>query len=711
MSKDKNILRRLSLFYWMIFLFGILITGQIIILQFFSPEFETPGVRSEVVEPIRGNILTHDGRVMATSHVTYTLIMKFNTPALKKVFTDKNVKELSESLANFFKDKSAKAYEKELRHADSIKQSEKRIGNRDVNYIELQKIKKFKILKENRNVSGLIPVENIEREYPYLSFAHRTIGNMRNDENVGNKGIEGYYEEYLRGKPGERMLQNSTQGWIPIASEDDKIAENGYDVVTTIDINIQDVVETALINQLRQSPLLKAGTAIVMEVETGEIRAIANIAQNSDGSFSERENYAVSLRNDPGSTFKLATLIALLEDGHIDLNTTVDIGNGSCTIGGKTYRDVVPPYGRISVLKAFEKSSNVAFAKLVSESYKGKEKQKDFVKHFQNIGLDSPFYLDIKEEEGLPHIPHPDKSGWSGISATQAAIGYEVSLAPIHTLTLYNAVANNGKMIKPKFVTQIQKHGQTVKTFPTEVIANSICSKATLEKTKTALEGVVKEGTAKHIKSDIYRIAGKTGTARMLFPHSVTKRMVYEERIGNHIIKVNQPSFAGYFPADNPKYSAIVVLYTHKSKDDFHGGKWAAPVFKEFADRIYSLHPEWHEEMKKTNVLAEVPVVKGGKSSEVGAVLSKLNIPHNSKANNADWVQTKINSKRIEIAKVTVKDVVPSVINMGLKDAIYILENLGLQVQLTGKGIIKRQSIQPGTKVVKGQNITLTLEI
>lgn len=567
-----------------------------------------------------------------------------------------------------------------------------------------------------QEASGLIPQEYSYRRYPYES-ARRTVGNKDSLVKKVSTGIEGYFDEYLRGNPGERMEQVSSQGWIPIDSEDDKTAVNGYDIVTTIDINIQDAVETALKNQMLTNSVFEAGTAIVIEVETGEVRAIANLTRNSNNTFSERYNYAISQRSDPGSTFKLATLIALLEDGHVDLNTLVDTENGRYRYNGKDYIDVDHSSGIITVLKAFTKSSNVAFTKLTLKHYKNKEK--DLIKHLQDMGLDARFNLQIDEEEGLPHIPHPDKSSWSGLSLPQMAVGYEVLLAPIHTVALYNAVANNGKMVKPKFVTEVQKRGQTVKTFPTEVICSSICSASTLSKVKTALEGVVTDGTAKHIKSDTYQIAGKTGTAQILFEQTyrdakgeLKKRLIYKEVINGETIKKHQASFAGYFPANDPKYTAVVVLYTKKTTDNFHGGKWAAPVFKEFADKIYAMHPDWHNKIKHSTTFADLPIVKGGKSEEVNLALSKLNIPlASSNADQAEWITAKATNKKIETVKSKIGENVPSVVNMGLKDALYILENMGLNVYYTGKGIVKSQSIQPGNKVVKGQNITLTLEV
>lgn len=679
-------------------------------LQFFSPEFVAPELRKEVVEPVRGNILSYDGRVLATSHTSYKLFMDFATPSLKSVF-NASVKDLAASLAGFFKDKPADKYEQELRQAYSAKIRRKSIGNRDVDYLELQEIKKFPIYKKGRNISGLIPEETNKREYPYLSFAKRTIGSMDKETNKGNKGIEGYYEKYLCGVPGERMVQKSAQGLIPIANEDDKPAIEGYDVVTTIDIDIQDAVEIALINQLKKNRTLESGTAIVMEVETGEIRAIANISLDSKGQPQEILNYAVSQRSAPGSTFKLATLIALLDDGLIDLNTTIDTETGRAKVGSKVYTDTGSTHGKMSVLKAFSISSNVAFAKLVYKYYPGKEKQKEFIQHLKRMGLDTPLNLDISEMEGSPSLPHPEKKGWHSASATQVAIGYEINFAPIHTLTLFNAVANNGKMIKPKFVSRLEKRGQTVKTFPTEVICNSICTSSTLAEVKRALETVVKEGTAKHISKGAYQIAGKTGTARILFERSTDHKNVYKEIVNGIELKKNQASFAGYFPADNPKYSAIVVLYGHKTRDSFHGGSWAAPVFKELADKIYILRPEWQEEVKKSSVFADLPIVKGGKSNEVNTVLSKLDIPHNTKVDKDDWAKARISDKKVEVEKLALTETVPSVINMGLKDAIYILENLGLEVNVTGKGTVKKQSIQPGAKLVKGQSITLTLEV
>ncbi len=736
MNEVKKILRRLSLFYWLAFLLGIIIVSKIISLQLFEYTPNEPPPTE--ISAMRGNILAYDGRVLATSQTLYEIRADFKTEWIqrdlkepkdeqKRKYRDSLLRELPIALAGYFKDKSAEEYRKEIDRA--IKSTskntknfrEEKIAPRDVNYLELQEIKKFPLWSRAQGQGGFLPKEHNKREYPYQS-ARRTIGDIDTAKNI-SFGIEGYFDEYLRGKPGKRTVQKTDQGWVPVNSQDDEKAIDGYDVVSTIDINIQDAVEVALKKQLQENDVFEGGTAMVMEVETGEVRAIANFKKNANGTFGETYNYAISERSDPGSTFKLVTLIALLEDGHVDLNTIVNTEDGKFTYNGKTYEDEMPPHGLMPLLKAAAKSSNVALVKLAIQYYKGKEEE--LVKHVKRMGLDSRFNLQIKEEEGLPHIPFIHKKGsWSNISLTQTAVGYEVMLAPIHTLALYNAVANNGKLVKPKFVTEVQQHGQTVKTFPTEVICSSICSSSTLQKVKTILEAVVEEetGSGKRARSDIYQVAGKTGTAQILFEHTTKdnkgnpiKKMVYgvkEEKEGGKktVNKKHQPSFVGYFPADNPKYSAIVVLYTKKTTQNFYGGTWAAPVFKEFADVIYASHPEWHDAINKSNIFADLPKVKGGKSDEVNSVLNELDIPSNIAAN-TEWIRTKSSDGKIETVNTSVGETVPSVISMGLKDALYILENMGLNVHYTGKGSVKSQSIQPGTKVVRGQNITLTLEV
>lgn len=733
MNEVKKILRRLSLLYWLAFFAGILIVGRIVLLQFFPPDYTPSNTRISKVEANRGNILSHNGRVLATSQTLYELRADFKTEwlqrdlskpkdAKKKRERDSLLKALPVALANFFKDKPAEEYKKIIDRAlkstprNTKNYRREKIVPRDVNYLELQIIKKFPLWSKAQAQGGLMAREYSKREYPYQS-ARQAIGVQDANKSI-SFGIEGHFDKDLRGSSGEQMEQKVEQGWMPIHSQNDKKAVNGYDVVSTIDINIQDAVETALRKQLEKDEAFRGGTAVVMEVKTGEIRAFANYMRDSRGKFSEIYNYAITERGEPGSTFKLVTLIALLEDGHVDLNTIVDTeSERGYRYAGYTYTDESGPYGLMSLLKATAKSSNIAFVKLVLQYYKGKENE--FIKHIQRMGLDSPLKLQIKAKEGATHIPHlHNPSTWSKLSLPHTSIGYELMITPMQTLTLYNAVANNGKMIKPKFVTEIQRHGQTIKAFDKDsVICSSICSPATLEKVKLALEMVVAEGTARHIKSNTYKIAGKTGTSQILDEYTYTDKngktrteKRHSARINGKTIKRHQASFAGYFPADDPKYTAIVVLYTNKTEKNFYGSAWAAPVFKEFADVIYASHPEWHNVISRPSVLTDLPKVKGGKSDEIKSVLNELNIPSNMAAN-TEWARTTNANGKIETVNTSIHETVPSVINMGLKEAIYILENIGLNVEITGKGAVKSQSIQPGTKIVKGQNIKLILEV
>ncbi|MDR3134172.1 MAG: PASTA domain-containing protein [Prevotellaceae bacterium] len=698
MPENNHIFRRIGRVYWLVVFFSAIIMGRIIYLQFDTDlriEAQKISVKQEDLPALRGNILANDGRVLAISLPYYELFIDC-TVAPDSVF-NKHIGALSAAMAKFFKDKTAEQYKMELTKARKEEKRYKRLHPRLVSYTELQAVKNFPLLKLGRNKGGLIVEQKSRRKNPYDRLAYRTIG-WKNAGGVG-VGIEDAFDSYLRGTPGKRMVQRLPGGeWMPLSSDVDMSPRDGMNVVTTLDVDIQDAAETALRAQLRETPVFEAGTAIVMEVATGEIRAIANMKRHANGSYDESFNYAIGWATEPGSTFKLATLIALLEDSHMSLSTPVEVGNGQWRYYNKLFNDAHAGSGVISLQEVLEQSSNVGFAKSAVQHYaKGKEKQ--FVDRLYNMNLNKQIGLQIKGEAS-PTIGYPGDKTWSGLSIPMMAMGYEVLLTPMHTLTLYNAVANNGKMVKPKFVKAIQdKRGVTQKEFSTEIISSSICSPAVLAEVHKALRGTVEKGTAKKINDSRYHISGKTGTSRLVFDG------VYEK----NGFKKHQASFVGFFPSEAPKYSAIVVLYSEKTRDNFYGATWAAPAFKQIADKLYVADNDWNSTAQAET--KAMPLVKGGKKTEVEEVLDKLNIPLQPQPEEVQWVGVLSKDGHVqEVTKKITANEIPSVVNMGLKDALFLLENMDLEVRFSGdKGRVLRQSPEAGTKLVKGQQIFLEL--
>ncbi|MDR3350032.1 MAG: PASTA domain-containing protein [Prevotellaceae bacterium] len=697
MPENNYIIRRIGLVYGLVVLFGVFIMARIIYLQFnteLREEGQKISIKQEDLPALRGNILANDGRVLAISLPYYELFIDC-TVAPDSVF-NKHIGALSAAVAKFFKDKTAEQYKMEFIKARKEEKRYKRLNSRLVSYTELQTVKNFPLLSLGRNKGGLIVEQKSRRKNPYDRLAYRTIG-WKNEGGVG-VGIEDAFDSYLRGISGKRMVQRLPGGeWMPLSSDVDMSPRDGMNVITTLDVDIQDAAETALRAQLRETPVFEAGTAIVMEVATGEIRAIANMKRNDSGGYDESFNYAIGWATEPGSTFKLATLIALLEDSHMSLSTPVDVGHGQWKYYNKSFNDSHAGLGVISLQEVFEQSSNVGFAKSAVQYYaKGKEKQ--FVDRLYNMNLNKQIGLQIKGEAS-PTIGYPGDKTWSGLSIPMMAMGYEVLLTPIHTLTLYNAVANNGKMVKPKFVKAIQdKQGVTQKEFPTELISSSICSPSILEEVHKALRSTVEKGTAKKINDSRYHISGKTGTSRLVF------NGVYEK----NGYKKHQASFVGFFPSEAPKYSAIVVLYSEVTRDNFYGATWAAPVFKQIADKLYVANDEWISTAQAEK--NTMPLVKGGKKTEIAEVLEELKIPLHPQPKGVQWVGVLSKENHVqEVAKKITANEIPSVMNMGLKDALFLLENMDLAVRFSGKGRVLKQSPEAGTKLVKGQQIFLEL--
>ena len=572
------------------------------------------------------------------------------------------------------------------------------VNRRQINYQDMQTLRSWPIFKEGRIEGGVI-FEKIERRYqPFSSLASRTLGTL-NQDGVGS-GIEYSFNKQLKGQNGKALFQRLSGGvWKPLFDVDDVKPLDGYDIQTTLDVTIQDVAETALRNRLKETDAA-FGSVIVMEVATGHVKAISNLQRNATGTgYVESYNYAVGDMGsvEPGSTFKLLSMLALLEENKISPNDMIETGNGVYRFYGQPMYDAKNGgYGTITIRQAFEKSSNVAISKLVDRHF-GSSPSK-FLAYVDKVGLAQPLNLQLIGE-GKPFFKKPGTSTWYGTSLPWISIGYESKLNPIHTLTLYNAVANGGKMVKPLFVKSVSNGAQILETFEPVVIRDAIASPKTITQLQELLLGVVENGTARNIKNPNYKIAGKTGTAQKIIDGS------YKE--------IYYTSFAGYFPADRPKYSMVVVIDSPKGVAVF-GGDVSAPVFKEIADKIFAKDLDLNV-VNQTKILpsavpgSKFPYVASGKGEELQGIFEYLKLPLKSPTQE-DWVVASSLAGQVQLQQTETENaVVPNVSGMSLRDALYLLENKGLKVNFNGKGKVISQSISPGTLLTPNATIDLVL--
>ncbi len=700
MQIKKDIMWRIYGSFIFVCLFGLLILGQIVKIQFVDgPELlslrDSLTLRNLPIPASRGNIYSDDGALLATSVPIYDIRMDTRADALTKEVFNSNIDSLGYCLSQLFKDMSPGAYAQSIRSARARKERYYLI-KRNVTFAQIQRLKDFPIFRLGRYKGGLRAEQKEMRELPFRHFAARTIGYMRQSNPVG---LEAAFNEELQGISGERIMQRiSGNIWMPVTDKEVKEPRNGNDIITTIDVNIQGVAENSLENQLR-SQNADHGCAVLMEVATGEIKAIANLSRTANGSYIEDFNYVISESTEPGSTMKMASLLAALDDGLINPEDTIDVGNGVCYYSGHEMKDAHPPLKtRLSIQEAFETSSNVGVSKAIRSAYA--KNPQAFIDKLKSFGLNKKLGLQIAGE-GLPNIKDAKDKSWSALSLPWMSIGYESSLTPLQILTFYNAIANNGKVVKPRFVKEVRNHGQLVKEFPAQVNNKPIASKDALAKARKMMEGVVQHGTAKSLKDSPYLIAGKTGTAQ-----------IANDKNGyNKNDKSYQASFVGYFPADAPKYSCIVVVYS-PSNNVYYGGAVAAPVFKEIADKVYANHLDLHSTNVDSSYVAFIPSIKAGSQSDLKKILTILEIPNSSGDEEAKIVSASSSNERVQIVeRKTNGGSVPDVRGMGMADAIYLLENFGLRVNCSGKGSVLSQSIAPGTKIKKGDRISIHLEI
>jgi cell division protein FtsI (penicillin-binding protein 3) len=494
---------------------------------------------------------------------------------------------------------------------------------------------------------------------------------------------------------GRRLVKKiANDVWVPVDEEFDIQPQQGYDLITTIDINLQDVAEFALLNQLAENDA-DHGCVILMEVKTGYIRAIANLGKNEEGSYEEDYNYAIGESSEPGSTFKLATLMAALEDKKVKLSDYVTTGNGVVTYHNRTMRDVHPiGTGIITVREAFEHSSNVGISKVIMDAYKNDPGQ--FTDRLYQFGLQNKLNIDIAGE-GSPLIKNPEDSTWSKVTLPWMSTGYEVLLTPLQILTFYNSVANNGVMVKPQFVEEIRHSGMTVRSFDPAVINPAVCSQSTIKQLQQLLEGVVENGTAQNVKNPVYKIAGKTGTAQIM-----VEGVGYDKN--NY-----KATFVGYFPADNPQYSCIVMIFK-PNKGIYYGSQIAAPVFKEIADKVYATSPEIQFSVNPPRDTLFLPDTTRGAFADLVAICQTLGLTPPPPVKQSPWIQLSRKEEHLSFEEVILNDTaVPDLTGLGARDAIYLLESIGLRPQIQGKGKVSSQTPAPGSPLIKGEYVILTL--
>ncbi len=706
MEQSKDILKRLRILYLVTCLFAVAILVRAFTIGVVQRDQwialkEKNTIQTFAVKAIRGNVYSSDGSLLATSLPIYTVRMDLKAASVRKLF-NKNVDSLAYCLSLVFKEKTEHEWKKDLRAAYNQKSTWFLLGQ-DVKYETLQQIRKFPILREGRYKGGRIEELNSKREMPFRSLAERTLG--RYVDKRDSIGIEGAFNDYLSGSDGLRAMRKISGGvWRPLEDEDMVEARNGDDIIATIDVSLQDVAEAELRRQLE---LHKAdyGCVVLMEVETGYIRAIANLGKiadttRSEKKYTEKYNYALGTRTEPGSTFKLASLMALFEDGLAAPTDIWDTRGGTVLFGGKKMEDSKKGgYGKINLVKAFEESSNTAISQAVNRAYQADPAK--LIERLRKFHLHEKVQTDLPGEQA-PILPDPEKMRLNRTSVPWLSVGYETMITPLQLLTFYNAVANNGKMMKPQFVQEIKRGGQVLKRFEPVVIDPAICSPATIQKVKPMLEGVVERGTATKLKSPFYSIGGKTGTAQ-----------VYDREKGYLKGQKYQASFAGYFPADHPKYSCIVVIF-NPTAGDYYAAAVAAPVFKEVADKVYAKSLEMHEKMPPSNQTpepeyAKQTVIRPGFAPQLSIAASRMGLTLQGEST-ATWVNPRQDNKTVKMQPVKIQyGLIPDVTGMGLKDAIYLLENAGLRVKAYGRGAVKKQSLPPGSKIHRNVQIILEL--
>ena len=704
MALRDEIVWRSGIVYIAIAVLSVILLARILVLQYvqhgkWEDMSEKYVFRTAAMPASRGDILAIDGRLLASSVPYYTIYMDTRSTGMAGSTWSNGISGLSAGLSRLVGERSAAGWKSVITEARK-KGDRYFLIKRKVNYETLKKLKELPVFREGQYKGGMVAVAENRRILPNSDLAARTIGYLNLGTEGNEVGVEGAFDRDLAGKDGIVIKQRLTGGdWIPVDNAESVPSKEGNDVVTTLDIDLQDVAATALKNQLRKHNA-HHGCAVLMEVQTGDIKAIANLEVGSDGNYYETYNYAVGESTEPGSTFKLAALMAAIEDGVIDTGDIVDTGTGNVKFYNKVIRDTKEEgYGKITVNQIFEKSSNVGTSKIIYECYK--DKPKEFVNRLYAMKLNEKLDLQIKGE-GSPLIRYPGDKLWSGLSLPMMSHGYEVQMTPLQILTFYNAVANNGRMMRPRFVTAVLRNGSVVRNYEPEVIINSIASRSTIQKARKMMEGVVEHGTAVNLKNANYKIAGKTGTAQI-----AKDKKGYRQ---NSKISY-QASFVGYFPAENPLYSCIVVINA-PSNGVYYGNLVAGSVFREISDKVYatSFFSDY-KTIAKEDRKPVAPEAGNGLRDDIDEVLGNLDVRYR-RTSDDDWVVTRESGDTIRLAGVKLQEgLVPDVRGMSLRDAVYLLENSGLRVKVNGKGRVTRQSPEHGARYHEGTLVSLEMNM
>lgn len=677
-------------------------------------------IRDRVILPERGSIYTHDGRLLATTEPLYSIYMDFWADGMEKDTLNKYVGELSQALAKKFPDRQAAQYKSLILNGWKMREEEERqirenqergidkrvpirsryvkILRRDISYVDLKEIRTYPFWNQRSNRSGLIAEERNARKKPFGNLATRTVGNVYKDlDKGGASGLELKYDSLLRGVHGVKFRQKIQGKWMDVV---EKPAEAGWDIVTTLDAEIQDITERALREKLIETEA-ESGTAIIMEVRTGEIKGIANLDRMSNGAYAEGNPNAFSYMNEPGSTFKTVTTMVALDDGVVTPTDSFYVGNGLFQYNRRWVRDHYwrrgQDRGYLTVAEGMAISSNVVMSKIALKGYE--DNPRKFVEGIDRIGLRKQLQWDVplKGIEGTSSIRFPDDKSnyWSRTTLPWMSFGYETQVPPIYMLMFYNAIANGGKMIKPFIARQFVKDGKVLKQMEAEVVTPMMCKENTLQQIHEMLVGVVEEGTARVVASDYFQVAGKTGTAQIASGGGY----------GGYYV-----SFCGYFPANEPMYTIFVGI--RKPKGVPSGGGMSGMVFKNIAEQTYIRKVRLTvEDYPVDSLLQKEPPLKNGNWTHSRKMLTLLGLPAGETEEPAEWVHVEKDSTAYLLKSLTVNgSLVPNVRGMGARDALYLLEEAGLRVLLSGAGRVVSQSISPGSRLVKGQTITITLK-
>jgi len=703
MDVKRDILWRVYLSYLLVVVVCLFILGKAFYIQQVQGAYwrglsDSLHQRIAEIPAARGTIYSEDGQMLSTNVPQFDIYIDFRVEPLHekngKLFRE-NIDSLSLSLADLFQDQSASQYKDQLTKAFETREPNYELKKK-INYRQYLALAKFPMFKVGRYKSGMIAQERNVRLNPYQNMGYRTIGLAREQNSVG---LELSYDTVLKGRNGRQLVRAIAGGvTVPVQEGEFEIApETGKDIVSNLDVFIQEVTTNAL-NKMMVQNQAQWGVAMVMEVKTGKIKAIANLGKISEGVYREDLNYAIT-PTEPGSTFKLVTLLSALEDGVVNLNSSVDLEGGVWKVVGQTVWDS-EQHGKhqATILEAFEESSNVGMAKIAMTHYSNNVNA--YYKHLTKLRLDSMSGIDLIGER-RPQITKPGDKLYGPTTLPWMAFGYNIAIAPIQTLTLYNAIANNGVMMKPYLVNAIQEEGRVIKTFTPKVYNPQLVKPSTVKALQTALEGVCINGTAKGLfKNSLYKVAGKTGTA-----------LVANGNKG-YADKIYQSSFAGYFPAENPQYTIVVIIKNKPHAYPFYGASVAGPVFKEISDRLYSTYIH-----NKTNAAPAI-ALKDSQAyqysvsrTSLQAIAKNIHLTYqDSSVATNNWVNINGAGKVAKVAAKNISDsTMPDISGLKLQDALWLCEKKGLQVKCIGKGRVVKQSIEQGTYIIKGQPILIEL--